>query len=291
MPGSTCLLKEVIMKNTALFLALLTATVFVMCKNSNPVLTEKWSTPDKLQVPESVYYDEKRDVLYVSNINGMPTEKNGAGYLSRVSLAGEILTGKWVSGLNAPKGMGLKGETLFVTDIDRLAEVSIPKGKIVKFHAAKGAQFLNDIAIDHSGTVYVSDMAANRIYALKNGSLSVWLELRNYTGVNGMLMCEGDLFTGTDQGLLRIKPGIGDVSLFVPHAGGIDGLRSFGSDRFIVSDWKGKIHLIAPGRPSVLLQNTTDRNINAADMEYIASEKMLLVPTFFNNRVVAYQVE
>ncbi len=87
---------------------------------SNVKMTEAWFTSGDLKVSESVMYYKANDVLYVANINGKPTEKNNMGFISKVSLDGKIDTLKWVSGMNAPKGMGINGNMLYVTDIDRI---------------------------------------------------------------------------------------------------------------------------------------------------------------------------
>ena len=68
-------------------------------------ITKLWETSEtELQTPESVIHDEKRNVLYVANINGSPMEKVENGFISKLSLEGEILDLKWFSeSLWAPK--------------------------------------------------------------------------------------------------------------------------------------------------------------------------------------------
>ncbi|TIS74457.1 MAG: hypothetical protein E5W94_24745, partial [Mesorhizobium sp.] len=85
---------------------------------------EVWSL-DGLKAPESVLFDTKRNVFYVSNIVGEPAGKDGIGYLSKVSPDGKLQTAEWVTGFNAPKGLVMQGDTLFVTDIDRLMALNV----------------------------------------------------------------------------------------------------------------------------------------------------------------------
>ena len=85
---------------------------------SSAAAEEVWSL-DGFKTPESVLYDAKRNVLYVTNIAGEAAEKDGVGYLSQVSPDGKLKTAEWVKGFDAPKGLVMKGDTLFVTDIDR----------------------------------------------------------------------------------------------------------------------------------------------------------------------------
>jgi len=72
---------------------------------------------------------------------------------------------------------------------------------------------------------------------------------------------------------------------------GIDGLRSDGKGNYIISDWSGKTSLVTASGQIIVLIDTTALRINSADLEYIKTRKLLLIPTFFANRVVAYTVK
>jgi sugar lactone lactonase YvrE len=247
-----------------------------------------WETEPVLQTSESVMYDTVNKVLYVSCINGQPTGKDGNGYIARIGLDGKVLTQKWVTGMDAPKGMGITGSRLYVTDIDRVHEIDIEKAKIISTYNAKGAKFLNDIAIDETGKVYISDMDTNKIYVLSGGKLEVWLNSK-YKNVNGMLYRKGLLLAGSEQGIVFINMADKKETLGVKNSGGIDGLKMLAENRFIVSDWAGKTSVIGD-MPDVLL-NTSAQKINSADFEYIPEKKFLLIPTFFHNTVACYRLE
>src|SRR6187551_3037443 len=89
------------------------------------------------KTPESVLPDDSGQALFVSNANGGVLTKDGNGYLSKISPDGKMITAEWVKGLNAPKGLGLVGGTLYVADIDELVAVDIAKGEITKSYPAK----------------------------------------------------------------------------------------------------------------------------------------------------------
>src|SRR5687767_2730691 len=78
------------------------------------------------KVPESVRYDAELDVYYVANINGNPSQKDNNGFISRVRADSTSVMTMLVEGgksgvtLHAPKGMALRGDTLFVADIDAM---------------------------------------------------------------------------------------------------------------------------------------------------------------------------
>ncbi len=255
-----------------------------------PVMVLVWETPKELEVPESVMYDAKNKVLYTSNISGKPTLKNGKGFIAKVNLDGSIKDPAWVIGLNAPKGMGIVGETLYVTDIDRVVAINISTGIVHKTWDVEGAKFLNDIAVDNNGIVFITDMATKRIHVIKEGQLDLFLAL-NYEKPNGLFMSGSTLLVGTAQGLLRIDPHSKTIAMEIEHQGGIDGIKPIGGGRYIVSDWKGKIQIIEKGQTSVVLMDTSAQKINAADFEYIPEKNLVIIPTFFDNRLVAYQLQ
>ena len=87
--------------------------------------TLAWETDAGFKQPESTVYDADRDVLYVSNINGQGTDKDGNGYISKVALDGTVTESEWVTGLDGPKGLAIVGDKLYVSDITALVEIDI----------------------------------------------------------------------------------------------------------------------------------------------------------------------
>ncbi|MFH2005977.1 MAG: ATP-binding protein [bacterium] len=244
------------------------------------------------QVPESVLYSAADKVLFVSNINGKPTEKNGKGFISKLSLDGKLISLQWATGFDAPKGMGLWGDTLYVTDVTRLHAVDTRTGKIKHTVSVPEAKFLNDIAIGPQGEVYVSDMLRGTVHKLQGGTLPVLADLKQRKGSNGMLMQGEALLVGTATGIVKVDPKTGAAELLVPVQGFgmIDGLKPLGPDAYIVSNWKGKTQIVTRAGQVTVLLDTSAKNIQSADLEYISEQKLLLIPTFFDNRVVAYRL-
>jgi sugar lactone lactonase YvrE len=258
-------------------------------------LTKRWETEKVLQIPESVLYHESGNILYVSNINGTPTQKNGQGFISKVSLDGKIEHLKWATGLNAPKGSDIYGDKLYVSDIDELVEIDLKTGKIQAKYPAAGAKFLNDVADDASGNVYVTDMSSENsaIYKLSQGKMTVWVKGKEIVNPNGLFMEEKRLVVGNsgDGCLKAINLADKKINTIAKVGSGIDGLRSDGKGNYFVSDWKGKTSLVTASGKIIVLIDTTASKINSADLEYIKSRRLLLIPTFFDNRVAAYEVE
>src|SRR5260370_11137467 len=115
--------------------------------------------------PESVLHDSAQDIYFVSNINGGPLTKDNNGFISRLRPDGAIEVLKFIEGgragvtLNAPKGLALLGDTLWVADISVVRAFNARTGApvdSVKLDSL-GAVFLNDIAIAPNGAIYVTD--------------------------------------------------------------------------------------------------------------------------------------
>ena len=258
------------------------------------ILEKKWETKKKFQVPESVLYDPVRNVIYVSNIKGNPGRKDGNGFISKVALDGKIEKLKWIKGLDAPKGLGIYKDKLYVADLDLLVEIDINKGKVLNKYPAPNAIFLNDVAVDDSGNVYVSDTAAKNsvIYRFRNGKITVWIKDKKVNQPNG-LYAEGNklIFGNFGDGCLNIiNLSNKQITTLARTGAGIDGIAGDGNGNYFISDWEGKTSLVCPSGQIIELLNTTAQKINAADISFIRSKKLLLVPTFFDNRIMAYEV-
>lgn len=265
------------------------------CGNSEEFTVEKqWETDPVLTTCESVLYDESRDILFVSNINGKPAEKDGNGFISKVKTNGEIVTLKWITGLNAPKGSGIFQGKFYVTDIDELVEIDVEAGEILNRYPVEDAQFLNDIAVDLDGNVYISDSSDDNsvIYKFKDGEVDVWVESDEIMQPNGLLVKDNRLLVGSygTGGIKAINLNDQSISTVANVSSSIDGLRSDWQGNYIISNWQGKTSLVQPTGNVIELLNTTDEEINAADIEFIQEQKLLIIPTFFNDRVMAYKL-
>src|SRR6478609_4811963 len=112
------------MRKNHLFLgaALLQSLAFSSYGQDLPITVQQvWSTDTILRTPESVFYDSKREILYVANINKINKDSpDGDGFISKVKLDGKIEKLNWITGLNDPKGIAIVGGTLYVSDIKQL---------------------------------------------------------------------------------------------------------------------------------------------------------------------------
>ena len=257
-------------------------------------LVKAWETDTTLRTPESVLYDGK-NTLYVANIDGKSDSLDGSGFISKVSLNGKIENLRWTSGLNAPKGMGLYKDRLYVTDVYRLVCINTANGQAEKTWDAVGkGAFLNDVTVAKDGTVYVSDSRADKIYRLKDNKWEVFMEGEQLNKPNGVLAVGKDklIIGSTKIGALRsVDLATKTITTLADGMALTDGIVPEGKDNYFVSDWNGQVfHVNADGTKDQLL-DTREAKINSADIDYVAKKKLLVVPTFFKNKLVAYRVE
>lgn len=264
-------------------------------------LSQAWEL-EGFKNPESVVYDARRDVLYVSNVNGNPPEKDGNGFISRVSPEGKMLDAQWVSGLNAPKGMALRDGRLYVADIDVLVEIDIKKAEIVKRHSAPAAKFLNDVTLDKAGNVYVSDTLDDAIYRLARDEFSLWLKTPELMSPNGLYAERGRIVMGAwgvrTEGFTTTTPGhLKTISLAGKRVaslgdgapvGNLDGVEADGRGGYYVTDWMAGMlfRIDQTGKAELLLQLAP----GSADLSYVASKKLLLIPMMQTDRLLAYKI-
>ena len=258
-------------------------------ESTAPGLTQVWASDTLLRTPESVLYDGERDIIYVANVNMNPWEKDGNGFISRLDPDGNIIDLHWIDGLNGPKGMGILDGSLFVADIDEVVEIDIASAEIKNRYPVAGTPTLNDITIGN-GSVFISGSDSNKVFELKNGTVSEILQ-GDFGRPNGLYWEPERLFmlTSGSSMLKSIDLKTGEITDLVGELGHGDGIVPVGNGDYLASSWRGEIFYISSDWTSRQLLDTRDAEINAADIDYIAKKHLLLVPTFFDNRVVAYR--
>lgn len=270
-----------------IFLLLAVCASAVIAHSQSLVL--KWKTDTIFRVPESVYYDARANVLYVSNIDGKSTEKDGKGFIAQVTPEGKVKDMNWVTGLDAPKGMGVYKNTLYIADLTRVVTVDIATGKKLDTYEIEGAEFLNDITVDAGGNVYISDSAKGRIHRLSGGKMELYFESPDFKRVNGLLALKDGLYV-VDAGTgINYKLGA-DKKLvkYTETSQSADGIEPAGKDEYIVSSWNGEVFYVDASARAKKLIDTREQNLNSADIGYDPKTKTVFVPTFLANSVYAY---
>jgi hypothetical protein len=286
----------------------LLATVAAACGGGEPGRTSDvaFSVADVgFQTPESVLHDSAADVYLVSNINGNPLAKDDDGFISRVSPDGELLELKWIDGaeadvaLNAPKGLAIKGDTLFVADIDAVRAFDRLTGRPIETRTIPGATFLNDMAVGPDGTVYVTDSGleagaegltpsgTDAVYQFGADGEAVPLVSGEALGRPNGIVVDGERILVVTFGtgdVTYVQAGTGVVSgVPKPPAGQLDGIVQIAPGHFLISSWEGRAvyRLGAGGRYDTVVDSVEA----PADIGWDAGRSRVLIPLFTANRV------
>jgi len=279
-----------------------------------------WTVATGLQAPESAYYHEPSNSIFVSSINGQVLEKDGNGYITRIAPSGRVFAEKWATGLNAPKGIRSIGNTIWVADIDEVVGFDVAgteAGRFVARVKVEGSQFLNDLATSADGTIYVSDSNQSRIYMVKDGRSSIFVEgVEVVEQPNGLLVDGDRLILGTigpaPAGAGRGRGGASGGGKLIAFdlktkartlittepVGGVDGIEKWEDGSLLVTDVLGNRLLSVTRNGQVLTLMTFTQA--GADFGYIPQtvtfptalsyQPVIVVPFLFGNSVSAFRL-
>jgi hypothetical protein len=251
-----------------------------------------------LAAPESILHDTVDDVYLISNINGEPDAVDDNGFISRVLPDGSLDPQNWIDGaddavtLDAPKGLAILDDVLYVADITVVRKFDRVTGESIGEVVIPGAAFLNDLTSSPLGFVYVSDTMTNAIHVIADDdSVSELLTSPDLAGANG-LMYAGDRvmavgFNGPDLfQVLFESPAALVVHTF--EFGQLDGIVAV-ADGTLVSSWEAMgVFLLSND-----LMTVTPVVVglgSPADIEVDLGRNVLLVPLLLEDRAVFYNL-
>ena len=266
------------------------------------------ATTNGFKAPESVRYDSARDVFYVSNINGGPLAKDDNGFISRMKPDGSIDSLELIAGgrdgvtLNAPKGLALIGDTLWVTDIDAVRAFNIRTGATVatvdlsSFHAL----FLNDICVGGDGALYVTDMGvkasgdsmahvagSDRIFRIDAAHhATIALATDSLFWPNGITWDKsGNRFIVVPYGkvpqILAWRPGTPQPVIIGYGPGSYDGVEILADRRLIITSWADSTVSIRDGNVRTAIRELP----SPADIGIDTRRMHIAVPLLTKDRV------
>lgn len=287
-------------------------SVIAQADRAGPMCKPIWQTAAVFRTPEAVLYDGKRDVLYVSNFNvdggflAGRSEPRHTEFISKVDPNGTVLALKWVSGLEAPTGMAIHNDTLYVVERGNLMRIDIDNARIVGRVAIPNASFPNDVAIAPDGTGYISDngrQPKTGIYRYADGSIKPWILSDEVNRPNGLIVDGDELIAYDNNRHALVAIGLVDrhvrtVAPIVSEAGAIgDGLVKIAEKTYLVTAWSGPSWLVRPDGSVTALLDTSrltsagGKQVNNADAGFVPEKKLWVIPTFMDHRLLAYELD
>jgi hypothetical protein len=255
--------------------------------------------------PESTIVN-KND-LYVSNVGKelKPTLKDGDGFISKLGVNGKVQDLHFIDGLDAPKGMGIVGNTLFVADIDTLRGFDLQTKKEVFNVVFEGVNFLNDITIKDSNTLFIGASDTSAIYEVDISKKS-YKKLMDFTVTNGLFYEDGILYAAqlgsTTQNMFDGKGKLYQIDLknnnkltqLGTFEGVLDGVHKLGN-KVYVSDWGNakktgiiRVYDLQTKKESVL---EAELFMGAADFWIDKKSKKVFMPQMIGNKVSIFDLK
>jgi sugar lactone lactonase YvrE len=263
-----------------------------------------------LQNPESARYDRDLDVWFVSNVNGPPSRKDNNGYISRLRPDGAIYSLKFVEGgkkgvtLNAPKGLAISGDTLWVADIDVARAFNKRTGEFIANVSVRGAKFLNGAAVGPYGAIYMTDTGVlfdnkgavshpgpDQVFRITRAGATAELTSAKLEGPNGMTWDPREkrfaIVSFLGKGIYGWRPGRTELQSLGSGPGQQDGVVALPDGRLVVTSWadsslfvldKGQIRKVASGIAS------------PADIDFEEKDSRVAVPQLMENKVQFWEL-
>ncbi len=262
-------------------------------------LTKKWEITAGLVNPESVIYDEQNKVYYVSNVNGWDNNKDGNGFISKINEDGSMNQLKWVDNLNDPKGIFLKDGYLYVADLKEIIKIDITNGSTISTFNNTNAGMLNDITVDDNGNIYVSDWEKKVIYKVDNqGTFTTLYDGQAGTmKFNGLYLQDNNLIFQNERNKLHsldlTNNTLSTISQDIGDNIKIDGIWNYKNSGYFVSYENNNHNIIYYVDQEISTKLTTGFNASTADLTYVDSKNLLLVPNINtgSDKLIAYEVE
>lgn len=290
-------------------------TVFAKDKSSDDTnsVARKVGEIEDLHAPESVKYDSLQDIFFVSNMQGLGSNKDNHGFILRVSAADyrqmSIFAQSGQSGvqLNAPKGMAIQGDTLWVADIDvlrgfnRLTGAPVATVDLAPSHAV----LLNDVAVGPDGAIYITDTGilmsekgvlhpgGDKIFRVQGRSVEVLSLAPPITWPNGItwdahnkrwLAVTFDPFASE---VTSFSQGNSARTKVASGRGRFDGVEVLGDGAILVSAWNdSSVHRFANGKDEQIIRHLSQ----PADIGFDTRRARVAIPLGMVDRVQFWEL-
>jgi hypothetical protein len=205
---------------------------------------------------ESVVYYPRGNVLFTSDFGPAlkPADKDGKGKITKVSLDGKILEEQFLPTkgqvLNKPKGLWVRGNRLWVTDIDSvwIFDLKTKDGKKLEL---PGVTFANDPTV-MGGALYISDNRSDQLVRVEPADFlkskvppKITIVFKDksinpnglFPGKGGALLMVGLKDKDNPRGIYSLTPGKDPVPL-TDNFGQLDGLYQMRNGDILTTDWK-----------------------------------------------------
>lgn len=258
--------------------------------------------------PAAVIVDTVADVYLVSNVNGTVGDRDGNGFISMLSPEGDVLNPRWIDlsgsdrALDSPQGMAIRGDSLFVADMDCIRFFDREQGTDLGFTCLDDVTQITDIDVGAEGSIFIVDSGlelgddgmptptgTDAVYRIvlsgeqRGSTLARDDELGHPEGI--AVGTRGIFVTTSGTGeIFRLTPGGDKTSIFPPSDRHLDGLAFLSDGGFAFTSWSEETVFLVTGQGQVvpLMEGVPQ----AGGLAFDAGRNRLVVPLFGDGRIL-----
>jgi len=263
---------------------------------SEPHATEIWRS-ETVERPEAVHVPVGSDWAYIGNQSGEgeETDPPGQGYVSRLNLVTGEWQGRWAGGFDDPLGIVSQNGSLYmVDDGQHIVRLDQETGEeLNRWTLESDDVFLNDIAIDPDGRIWVTDTRGGALYGLVEGRWRQLLSGDPFTAANGVEFVDGWIYVVCSGGvgnLVRVQPDTLDYTVLLTGEGSLDGVVTDGRGGLVLSDLRGRLLHWSESGGVVVLDGYEDEEIMLNSIGGTPDGRFIFAPHWASSRLSAYQL-
>lgn len=224
------------------------------------------------------------DTLLISNV--CVSRKTDNGFLTLLNADGEVIDWRIVGDLDAPLGMALVGDQLHVVDNNQVRIFRWPGYEMLATIALE-TTVANDIAVGWDDRIYVTDTARHEVVVISPElEQSILTGTAQFKGANGIHINGDDLYVGGEH-LWHVNLQDNVVTRIGPEwLADIDGIEQ---------EEDGTLQITPVAGPLIRLGTEIEifggDGVSSANHGYAPNLGLALIPTGFDNTVLAIRVE
>lgn len=257
--------------------------------------------------PAAVLADTVGDVYLVSNINGTPGDLDWNGFISRVSPDGEVLSLRWIDlsgtdrALSSPKGMAIRGDSLFVADLDCIRIFDRESGADLGFTCLDDVGSITDVDVGPEGSIFITDSGyeiedgepvptgSDAVYrlVLTEGQRGATLARGEDLGrPNGIAVGRRGIFVTTSESgeIYRLTPQGERTTIFPVSDRHLDGIVFMPDGGFAFSSWTDEAIFLVLGDGTIV--RLLEEVPQPGGLTFDPRRNRLVVPLFGEGRIL-----
>ncbi|WP_417486722.1 SMP-30/gluconolactonase/LRE family protein [Maricaulis sp.] len=263
---------------------------------SMPQADALWRS-ENVDRPEAVHVPVGSDWAYIGNQSGAgeETDPPGQGYVSRLNLETGEWQARWADGFDDPLGIVSQDGLLYMVDAGRhVVALDTDSGEeLDRWTLDVDNTFLNDIAIDPDGRIWVTDTRGGRVFGLVEGAWRTLFEGAPFTGANGIEYVDGWIYIVCSSGvgnLIRVQPDTLATELLLEGEGSLDGVVTDGRGGLVLSDLRGRLLHWSETAGLTVLDGFEDEDIMLNSIGGTPDGRFIFAPHWSSSQLSAYEI-